>query len=593
MTTFSNIFSINGVIDTSKSVMDNMNIMAAACSSWITFDVHEGKWSVVVNEPGTSVASFTDSNIIGGINVTSSGISELYNRVELQFPHKDLNDQVDTITYEIPSEQRYPYEFDNTLNYQFDCINDPVQAEYLAAIQLKQSRVDKVIQFRTDFTKIGVKAGDIIDVTNSYYGYTNKPFRVLSIAEEDAEDGTIVISITAFEYDSAVYSTTGLIRTQTTSKNGITSSCTNTAIAESELAAQNVSLTDLIIPLAASYGANSLWDYLFGGGANGKTNKKLAEALLSANATITPSVTNVCEGNSVLLTFSACCNSCQNLSGVSLDYEISGVSAGDITVPLKGTIALNSSGVGTLNVTVNNNGVIDGDRTMTISCGGTTQTVTIKDRKTYSLVAGASTITEGGSTAVVVTTTGIPNGTSKNYTITGSGVGQLSGTPTSGTVTINSGSATIPITTKDIDALEDTQLTINFDPGEFYCSGSSINIVITHTGTAPPQPPADTFCEWVTIPQDWCGSFDGTTGALKTVFATSTITVLKAIPGQPSITVPTAASVSGNNINITATVDIDSNANKSGRVARIFTSFNAWTPGVKRITGTTVEVVGR
>ena len=76
MATFSNIFSINGVIDTSKSVMDNMNILAAACSSWVTFDVHEGKWSVVVNETGSSVASFNNSNIIGGISVTSSGIKE-------------------------------------------------------------------------------------------------------------------------------------------------------------------------------------------------------------------------------------------------------------------------------------------------------------------------------------------------------------------------------------------------------------------------------------------------------------------------------------------------------------------------------------
>lgn len=592
MATFSNIFTINGVIDTSKTVMENMNILAAACSSWVTFDVHEGKWSVVVNEAGASVASFTDSNIIGGINVTSSGIRELYNRVELQFPHKDLNDQVDTIVYEIPSGSRYPYEYPNTLNYQFDCINDPVQAEYLAAIQLKQSRVDKVIQFRTDFSKLGVKAGDLIDVTNSYYGYTSKLFRVLSIAEEDGEDGSILISITAFEYDSNVYSTSGLVRSQTTAKNGITSSCTNTAIAESEAAAQNVSLTSLLIPLAASYGLNSLWDYLFPGGANGKTNKKLAEALLSANAQISTSATNVCEGNSVVFTVAVCCNSCQKMDGVVFDYKLSGLQESDITVPLTGTIAVNSSGVGTLTVGINNNSVVDGDRTLTFECGGSTKSVTIKDRKTYTLTPGASTITEGGSTAVVVATSGIPDGTSKNYTITGTGVGQLSGTPTSGSVTINGGSATIPINTKDIDALADTQLTINFDPGTFYCSGSSVNIVITHTGTPPPQPPADTYCVWVTIPQDWCGSFDGTTGDLKTVFPTSTITVLAAITGQPKITVPLTATVSGTTITAATTVDIDASSGKSGRVANILTAFDAWTPGVKRITGTTTQVVG-
>lgn len=592
MTTFSNIFSINGVIDTSKPVMDNMNILAAACSSWITFDVHEGKWSVVVNEPGSSIASFTDSNIIGGITVTTSGIRELYNKVQLQFPHKDLNDQIDTITYEIPSGQRYPYEYDNTLNYQFDCINDPVQAEYLAAIQLKQSRVDKVVQFRTDFTKIGIKAGDIIDITNSYYGFSSKLFRVLSIAEEDAEDGGILISITAFEYDSDVYSSSGLVRTETSSKNDINSSCTNTAIAESEQAANEASLLQSLVPLAAAYGLNSLWDLLFGGGPGGKLSKKLAEALLGANPTITASATNVCEGNSVIFTIQVCCNTCQKLDGVSFDYKLSGLSASDITVPLTGTISVDSTGVGTLTVGINNNSVLDGDRTLTFECAGTTKSVTVKDRTSYSLVAGKSTLIEGENTSVVVTTSGVANGTSKNYTIEGTGVEQLSGTPTSGSVTINNNSATIPIATKQTQTETDTQLTINFDPGTFYCSGSSINIAITHTYTPPPPPPADTNCEWVTIPLAWCGTFDGTTGNLKSVFPISTITVLKAISGQSSLTVPLTASVVGTTISVATTVDIDASTRKGGTLANIITSFDAWTPGVKRITGTTTQVSG-
>ena len=583
-TQISNIFTINGVIDTSKNVKDNLDIIAAAASSWVTFDIHEGKWSVVVNEPGSSVASFTDSNIIGGINVSGNSLTELYNKVQLEFPHKDLNDRTDTITYEIPSDQRYPYEFDNVLNYQFDCINDPVQAEYLAFIQLKQNRVDKVIQFRTDFSKLGIKAGDIIDVTNSMYGFTNKLFRVLSIAEEDASDHSIVISITAFEYDSGVYSSAGLIRAERTTLNNITSSCTNTAIADSQQASNNSSLMKLLIPLALT----SLFNMMFP-----KLNKKLFEALASPKTTVTSSATNVCEGNSVVMTVATCCSTCNDLSGVEVDYEITGVIADDINVPLTGKVTSNSAGVATLTIATTNRTGIQGDRTLTFTAGGTSKTVTIKDRKTYALVASPASITEGGSTTVTITTTGVDDG-AKPFTITGSGTGQLSGTPTSGSLNISGGSATLVINTKDTASLTDTSVTLNFDPGVFYCSGASITIPIAHNGTpvTPPYVPPDTNCEYVTIPSTWCGSFDGTTGDLKSVFPIATVTVLKAISGQSSITVPLTATVSGTTISVATSVAIDANTSRGGRLCNIITSFNAFTPGVKRITGTTVQVIG-
>jgi hypothetical protein len=119
----------------------------------------------------------------------------------------------------IPPEDRNSNEPDNTLNISFDVINDPVMAEMLGFVELKQSRVDRVIKFTTDYSYIGLKAGDLIDVTNTVLGFTNKVFRIISL--EEADDEAISISITATEYDANVYDVSDLFRYERSNENGI------------------------------------------------------------------------------------------------------------------------------------------------------------------------------------------------------------------------------------------------------------------------------------------------------------------------------------------------------------------------------------
>ena len=244
MSTYQPKFQINGVIDTQKSVITNMETLARAASSWMTFDTHTGRWAVVINRSQSPTYYFNNSNIVGGINIKGSAINEFYNSVELEYPHRDILDQKDVITYSIDTVDRFPNEFPNKLDYKIDCINDPIQAELLAAIELKQSRVDKIIEFRTDYSALGVRAGDLIAVTAEPYGYVNKPFRVLNVTEEDAEDNGILISITAFEYDTEVYNNDDLLREVRTFVNGIIDQRANpTKIISDQSAAVPISLT--------------------------------------------------------------------------------------------------------------------------------------------------------------------------------------------------------------------------------------------------------------------------------------------------------------------------------------------------------------
>ena len=221
-TTFSDYtYRINGIISTDKTVLQNLDILTGACATWMTYDTHDGQWAVVVNQTGTSRASFTDANILGAITISGSGIDRLYNSVRVEFPHIDLNDEKDYILDSIPYEAWFPNEIPNTLNMQFDCINNPVQAEYVGLIELKQGRLDQVVRFQSDFSQLGLKAGDLIDITNTVYGFTNKVFRILSIKESDTEAGAIILDITAQEYDDQVYSTTDLYRYVRNNSTGI------------------------------------------------------------------------------------------------------------------------------------------------------------------------------------------------------------------------------------------------------------------------------------------------------------------------------------------------------------------------------------
>jgi hypothetical protein len=239
-------YEINGVIDTNKSVMDNLETICTASSAWLTFDVSLGKWAVVINRSGASSASFNDSNILSSINISGSGITELYNSAKIQYPHKDLNDQKDSALLEIPLDQRFPNEFNNSLEINFDIINDPIRAQLIGLTELKQSRVDKIIEFRTDYSKLGLRAGDIIDVTSEMYGFDAKKFRIVRLTEEDGADGSIILSIQALEYDESVYDYRDLNLYLRDRLNGILPKPTNATIINSDNAATTNGVTDAL-----------------------------------------------------------------------------------------------------------------------------------------------------------------------------------------------------------------------------------------------------------------------------------------------------------------------------------------------------------
>jgi hypothetical protein len=200
-----NVRQINGVVRTSEPVWTNLERLAEAASVWFTRDTHNGVYAWVINEAGNSVASITEKDIIGPIQISGSGLTNLYNAIEVEYPRNDMNDQPHYVTLNLPDGLRNAYEPDNTLQMSSEFINNQPQAEYVGMVTLKQSRLDRTVTIVMDYTKINLQAGDIIDITSNTYAWTAKEFRIMRVKEIEGDDGSLRLEFSCTEYDDTIY----------------------------------------------------------------------------------------------------------------------------------------------------------------------------------------------------------------------------------------------------------------------------------------------------------------------------------------------------------------------------------------------------
>lgn len=198
-------YRFNGVLDTGQTVLSNIDKIVTCCDSWMKYAVTEGSWAIVINKAEISSFSFDDSNIVGEITVSAIDISSAYNQIEAKFPDSTNRDQWNYVNQQVPSYLLYPNEPVNKYTITYDLINDSVRAQYLANRILEQNREDLNVSFNSAYVGIQVNAGDVVSVTNSAYGWTNKLFRVMQVKEVSLADGNLGASFQLIEYNSQVY----------------------------------------------------------------------------------------------------------------------------------------------------------------------------------------------------------------------------------------------------------------------------------------------------------------------------------------------------------------------------------------------------
>lgn len=198
-------YRINGVMDTGQDVLSNLDQIMLACDSWNQYNAATGKWAIVINKAETASFAFDDSNIVGEIRVSAFDIASSINQIQAQFPSKLNRDQSDYVYLNTPSGLLFANEPANKYTINLGLVNDSVQAQYLANRMLEQAREDLIVTFSTTYNGIQVDAGDVISVTNSAYGWSNKLFRVIKVSEASLPDGNLGAALELNEYNSQVY----------------------------------------------------------------------------------------------------------------------------------------------------------------------------------------------------------------------------------------------------------------------------------------------------------------------------------------------------------------------------------------------------
>jgi hypothetical protein len=198
-------YRMNGVLDAGQPVLNNLDKIMTCADSWMAYNAALGQWSIVINKAETAVYAFDDDNIIGEVRVSATDITQSINQVEAKFPDKGARDQPNFVNIATPSGLLYPNEPDNKYSVTYDLCNDSVQAQYLANRILEQAREDLIVSFSTTYYGIQVDAGDVVSVTNSDYGWSNKLFRVVKVNEASLPDGSLGARLEMNEYSAAVY----------------------------------------------------------------------------------------------------------------------------------------------------------------------------------------------------------------------------------------------------------------------------------------------------------------------------------------------------------------------------------------------------
>jgi hypothetical protein len=139
--------------------------------------------------------------------------------------------------------------------------------------------------------------------------------------------------------------------------------------------------------------------------------------------------------------------------GTAVPYTVSGVSTSDVAGgQLSGSVSAGANGQATISVSLVADLFTEGPETLTVTAGGQSASVTVRDTSpsllipTYSLSAASESVAEGGVAVFNLATTNIAAGNSVKYLISGVSEADVVGNLLSGAVTIdNNGRTTISV----------------------------------------------------------------------------------------------------------------------------------------------------
>lgn len=218
-------FRFDGVLDTNRSIMDNLQDMASSCDALLKYNEIVGKWGLITQSPTYTVSmDLNDSNMVSAIQITPLDVAASYNVIECKFPDNSNQDAFNSTTFdlqEIDPTLLFPNEPVNKNSVSLPLVNNDVRAQYIATRMLKAGREDLQVNVRINFQGIQLEAGDIVTITNINYGWAAKLFRVMKVTEQFASDGAVTADLILSEFNPTVYDDASITQFQPAPNTGI------------------------------------------------------------------------------------------------------------------------------------------------------------------------------------------------------------------------------------------------------------------------------------------------------------------------------------------------------------------------------------
>ena len=173
----------------------------------------QGKYRLVIETTGSASVSLTEDDIIGGYALASPTKNSKFNRVIVSYINPDRNYQVDEVQFPPIDDSALPSADQHATmktadggfllehRADFRTITSTYQAEEMAEIILRRSREAIGLSLNCGFKAYELHIGDIVNVSLSSLGFSNKAFRVISMTF--AEDYTINLQLV--EYQASHY----------------------------------------------------------------------------------------------------------------------------------------------------------------------------------------------------------------------------------------------------------------------------------------------------------------------------------------------------------------------------------------------------
>jgi len=192
--------TIDGIVPITKRPFDNVKEMLLSCRGML---VHAGGvWQLKIDKKETSTVMDFEDNMLDNFVVNLPDSSKSFNRIKASFfnVHKDMQADVVVIDSQHIRETYHNNKVvEQTISFAY--VDEIHKIRSLAMFAMKQALFQTSCSFTTFSEAMKIEVGDIVRITKSSMGWSNKWFRVLKVTL--MPDGSV--GIVCNEYSDDIY----------------------------------------------------------------------------------------------------------------------------------------------------------------------------------------------------------------------------------------------------------------------------------------------------------------------------------------------------------------------------------------------------